>query len=653
MHIRKPPHEPQHDADDEQYLRKRVDYLEAMERWHLKEFDVLSGISQIQEGLEAHASRHEILDKSAPYLNRIPEVQQYGFCLINDSAAEFSLNWVNRKEAKYPLQCAMESLITNGDFGWALKSDQVQVKNIAGTSIVLARLSVPGKTIGLFLATTSSLKSFEKHYQRLLSAALQHVAYALHSQRLYQQINSQNSYLEKLIDEKNRELEYANSHDPLTNLPSKASFRKHLDYSLARASRNGENLTLILIDLDFFKRVNEGLGHVNGDELLRQIANRLSKNLREYDPVSRLISGTRQDLVCHYGGDEFCLLVADEGQNEAATKIIHRIRQGLSKPFHIAGREITQSFSAGIACFPEHSINAEQLIQHADIALYQAKAQGRGKHLVYHHQMQQESLNSLTISSKLHRALEKNEFELYYQPQLNMETQEVVGLEALIRWQGTDGDWIQPDHFIPLAEESGLIVPIGNWVIQQSCKQINYLLNKGFHIPVAINISARQFSQPTFIEDLLANLREYDIPHHLLELELTERVIMTDIEETTETLVKLEQLGIKISVDDFGTGYSSLSYLKKFPIDVIKIDRAFVSDVDSNSEDAAIVSAIIAMASSLGLDTIAEGVETVEQMNFLRSKQCTIGQGYLFSEPLSVIELDNYLNGAGEGLVAS
>ena len=250
--MHKPPHNPPGEDEDQQFLQERVAHLESMERWHLKEFDVLSGISQIQEGIEGCTNRQEILQKSAPYLDRIPEIGQYGFCLINESSSEFSLNWVSHKEARHSLQCAMESMIRSGDFGWALKSDQVQLKNIAGDSIVLVRLSIPGKTIGIFIAKIPSSKAFKKHYQRLLSAALQHITYALHSQRLYQQINTQNDYLEKLIDEKNQELEHANSHDPLTNLPSKTSFRKHLDQSLARASRNGENLTLIIIDLDFF-----------------------------------------------------------------------------------------------------------------------------------------------------------------------------------------------------------------------------------------------------------------------------------------------------------------------------------------------------------------------------------------------------------------
>ncbi|MDF1643013.1 MAG: bifunctional diguanylate cyclase/phosphodiesterase [Pseudomonadales bacterium] len=639
MHHRTPPS----NQSDEQFLQQRVDYLESMERWHLQEFEVLSGISQVQENIKDCEDRKVLLHKSAPYLDRIPEILRYGFCLINETTAEFSLDWVNREESKYPLQCVMDTMIESGDFGWASKSDRIQIQTALGCPIVLVRIAVPDKVLGIFIGEVSSSKAFKKHYQRLLEAALQHIAYALHSQQLYQQINVQNSYLENLIDEKTQQLEYVNNYDLLTNLPSKPSFKKHLELALARASRTGDNVTLILLDLDFFKRVNEGLGHANGDELLKQVASRLSKNLRETDPISRLTSGNQQDLVCHYGGDEFCLLISDNDQGDDTLQIINRLRKSLSRPFHIANREITQSFSAGIACFPEHSVNAEQLIQHADIALYQAKEQGRGRDLVYNHEMQEESLSSLTISSKLHQAIEKEEFELYYQPQIDMETNAVVGLEALIRWQGSDGNWIPPDHFIPLAEESGLIVPIGDWVIHQVCKQANHLLNSGFHIPIAINISARQFSQPDFIKRLLANIEYYDVPHHLLELELTERVIMTDIEETTETLKELEKLGIKVSVDDFGTGYSSLSYLKKFPIDVIKIDRAFVSDVTSNSEDAAIVSAIIAMASSLGLDTVAEGVETKEQMDFLRNKHCTIGQGYFFSQALSSADLNRYL----------
>ncbi|MBL4584024.1 MAG: EAL domain-containing protein [Pseudomonadales bacterium] len=637
---------------NEQFLQERVDYLESMERWHLQEFDVLAGISQIQEDIKNCSNRKEILQKSAAYLDRIPEMRRYGFCLINERSAEFSLDWVNHEESKHPLQCVMDAMIENGDFGWATKSDRSEVKTVLGQPIILIRIAVPDKFLGILIAEVSSQTAFKKHHQRLLTAAVQHIAYALHSQRLYQQINVQNNYLESLIDEKTQQLEHASNFDPLTNLPSRSSFKQQLELSLARASRNNESITLILLDLDFFKRVNEGLGHANGDELLRQVAARLTKNLRDYDPVARMNGASHQDLVCHYGGDEFCLLISDKSESENINQILERLRTSLSRPFHIANREITQSFSAGVASFPEHSINAEQLIQHADIALYQAKEQGRGKHLIYNHKMQQESLSSLTISSKLHQALEREEFEMYYQPQVNMIDSSVVGLEALIRWKDRDGNRIPPDHFIPLAEESGLIVPIGNWVIEQACKQVNDLLDKGFHIPIAVNISARQFSQPDFIERLLSQLNRYSVPHHLLELELTERVVMSDIEDTTQTLKKLETLGIKVSIDDFGTGYSSLSYLKKFPIDVIKIDQAFVSDVTTNSEDAAIVSAIIAMAESLGLETVAEGVETIEQMEFLRAKHCKIGQGYLFSKPLSREQLDQYLSAKTTDLTA-
>ena len=643
---------PPSDLSEDQFLQRRVDYLESMERWHLEEFDILSGISQVQDDLKNCTSQQTILQKSSGFLDRIPEISQFGFCLIVESSAEYSLGWVNHNDSRHSLQCAMDSLISTGDFGWALKSDRVQIKTVQERTIVLVRIAVPGKNIGVFIGEIPTPKAFKKHYQRLLAAVLQHVAYALHSQRLYQHINIQNSYLESLLAEKNEELDYVNNFDPLTKLPSKVSFKKHLELTLARAARNNESVTLILLDLDFFKRVNEGLGHANGDELLRQVAARLSKNLRDYDPLTRLTSDSETDRVCHYGGDEFCLLIPGQGINENTDQIIERLRKSLSRPFHIANREITQSFSAGIACFPTHSINAEQLIQHADIALYRAKEEGRGRDLVYNHEMQEESLSSLTISSKLHQAIEKNEFELHYQPQINMVDNSVVGLEALIRWKDSDGNWIPPDHFIPLAEESGLIIPIGDWVVQQACKQISHLLDNGFHIPIAVNISARQFAQPDFIDGLLANLDKFDVPHHLIELELTERVIMTDIEETMETLKKLETLNIKISVDDFGTGYSSLSYLKKFPIDVIKIDRAFVSDADHNAEDAAIVSAIIAMASSLGLDTVAEGVETKEQMEFLRAKQCTIGQGYLFSKPLSMHDLAIFLNEYEDGCIA-
>lgn len=412
-------------------------------------------------------------------------------------------------------------------------------------------------------------------------------------------------------------------HDPLTGLPNRVLFNDHLALELAHAQRNKRMLAVIFLDLDRFKTINDTLGHAMGDQLLQEVAKRLRSCLREGDTVARL------------GGDEFMLLLPGITHGEDVAKIARRILEVLKPPFNLEGRELHISSSLGISLYPSDGRNAETLIKNADAAMYRTKEQGRGTYQFYTPSMNAKAFERLILENDLRRALERQEFVVYYQPQVSLHTGQIVGVEALVRWQHPDRGIIPPMEFIPLAEETGLIVPLGDWVFRVACAQHRTWQEAGFPpLRIAVNLSAHRFKQKGLIRDVVRILQETGLDPGYLELELTESHLMENVESTISLLHELKALGIHLSIDDFGTGYSSLSYLKRFPIDTLKIDRSFVLDITHNPDDAAIALAIIAMAHSLGLKVTAEGVETKEQLEFLRAHQCDTMQGYYFSRPV-------------------
>ncbi len=417
-------------------------------------------------------------------------------------------------------------------------------------------------------------------------------------------------------------------HDTLTGLPNRNLFYDRLIQALKQAKRNHSMFAVLFLDLDRFKVINDSLGHTFGDLLLHSVGERLQKCIREIDTIAR------------QGGDEFTALLIDI-DHEGVTLVANRILDSLSQPFILQDQEITITPSIGISLYPSDGEDVETLIKHADTAMYRAKEQGRNNFQLYIQGMSTQLSNRLEMENSLRKALTRNEFILYYQPQFQIDTGEMVGMEALIRWNHPTQGFIPPSEFIPLAEETGLIIPIGEWVLQTACQQNKSWQQAGFPpVRVSVNISAQQFKQPQLVEIVERILGETKLNPQYLELEITENISMSDVHLTTTTLDRLKKLGIKISIDDFGTGYSSLGYLKRFPIDTIKIDQSFVRDIHADADDAAIVRAIMAMAHSLELNVIAEGVETMEQLNFLEQQNCDEAQGYLFMKPLSVNDLE-------------
>jgi diguanylate cyclase (GGDEF)-like protein/PAS domain S-box-containing protein len=421
------------------------------------------------------------------------------------------------------------------------------------------------------------------------------------------------------------QIAYMARHDGLTGLANRAVLLEKMEEALARLRRHGNRFTVFMLDLDLFKTVNDSLGHPVGDELLKVVAGRLSTCIRETDTVARL------------GGDEFAILAtADGDQREAAIATANRLLGAVAAPCDLDGHHVNIGTSVGIALAPEHGTDVDQLVKNADLALYKAKSEGRDAYRIFEDAMGVEVRMRRAHQIDLRNALSNDEFELYYQPIVDIQTRQTASIEALIRWHHPQRGMIPPADFIPLAEESGLINQIGDWVLRKACSDA---LHWPPHIKVSVNLSAVQFRKIGPIDSFCQTLRESGLPPERLELEITESVLLQGSAENVETLHRLRLMGISIVLDDFGTGYSSLSYLRMFPFDKIKIDRSFVHELAKNADCAAIVSAVAGLGRSLRIDTVAEGVETEDQLLLVHAAGCTHAQGYLFGRPCPVAEL--------------
>ncbi len=433
-------------------------------------------------------------------------------------------------------------------------------------------------------------------------------------------------------EERIRALAY---YDNLTGLPNRQLFSEQLQFALGSAQRHQCLVAVVFLDLDRFKRINDTYGHGAGDVVLKQVAERLREGVREYDAVARHGHDGASTSLARLGGDEFIFSFADITRAEDAAKAANRLLRLLDTPVLASDSEIFINASIGIALTPADGQDIETLIKNAESAMYVAKHDGGNAARFYDHSMNASAFKRLSLENSLRRALERNEFELHYQPQVNAETGQIVGAEALIRWRHPDLGMVSPAEFIPVAEESGLIGAIGGWVLRTACLQNRQWQIAGLPpLRVAVNLSGRQFRQETLLHEIAAVLREAGLDPSYLEIEITEGTVMQHAADSIKTLHALKEMGLHIAVDDFGTGYSSLSYLRRFPIDLLKIDRSFINEVVQNPDDAAITATIIAMARSLRLDTVAEGVETLEQLEFLKRNGCRVIQGYLFSRPL-------------------
>ena len=434
----------------------------------------------------------------------------------------------------------------------------------------------------------------------------------------------------RLLREKEREraaqeerIRHQAYHDSLTGLPNRASFAEHLDEAMRRAKRAGWPLALLFLDLDNFKRVNDSLGHDAGDRLLRVAAERIRRAVREADMLFRM------------GGDEFTVLLEDVRGPEEAAMVASRVLEAMAEPLQLQHHEISVTASIGIALYPRDDVVAEHLLKSADTAMYRAKELGRNRYAFFAPEMNERVESQMLIEAALRRALKNREFVLHFQPRVSAASGRATGAEALLRWRHPEWGVVEPARFVPLLEETGMVVPVGAWVLAEACRHAKAWQDAGLPpMRVSVNLSSRQFRSETLFDSVTEALRASRLQPELLELELTESLLVENVEHAMGVMGKLKAIGTAISIDDFGTGYSSLGYLKRFPIDSLKIDKSFVRDIATSPKDAAIVKAISALARSLGIGLIAEGVEEVWQAEYLRGQQCTEMQGFLFSHPL-------------------
>jgi diguanylate cyclase (GGDEF)-like protein/PAS domain S-box-containing protein len=425
------------------------------------------------------------------------------------------------------------------------------------------------------------------------------------------------------------------SHDPLTDLPNRLLLGDRLARALALAHRHQRRLAVLFLDIDRFKHINDSLGHMLGDELLRSVGRKLTMCVRSSDTVSR------------QGGDEFVVVLSELEHAEDAAMGAQKILTALGRPHKLAGHEIHITASIGISVYPDDGEGAETLLKGADMALYHAKDQGRDRYQFFEPGLNARAVERRSIEAGLHKALDKREFELLYQPKMNLKTGAVVGAEALIRWRHPDRGLVEPGQFVPIAEDCGLITPIGRWVVREACRQAQAWQDAGLRpIPVSVNISAVEFRSKDFLKNIVDILNETCLDPRYLEIEITESVLMAQVEATNSVLHALKILGVQLAIDDFGTGWSSLSYLRHFPIDALKVDKSFVQEITPGSTVAPIVSAVISMAKSLKRRVIAEGVETRDQLAFLQAEDCDEAQGYYFSRPIIAQQFARELEGA-------
>jgi len=428
-------------------------------------------------------------------------------------------------------------------------------------------------------------------------------------------------------------LHYMAHHDALTKLPNRTLFLDRLHQAMARAHWHNRLIAVIFMDLDQFKEINDNFGHDCGDQLLIQLTQRLSSSLRSGDTIAR------------FGGDEFSILLDDIASEQDVSVLAKKILDTLATPFKIHGHELLVTASIGVSIFPSDGSDSETLLRNADVAMYRAKHLGRNNYQFYSNEMSARAFERLSLENSLRHALKRQEFFLLYQPQVDSRSGDIISVEALLRWQHPELGVVSPNDFVPLLEETGLIVSVGDWALKTACKQAVQWHQSGFEsLRMCVNLSSRQFNNPDFIQSFHRIIRDTEIKPELLELELTESMLMRNASKTISALNTLSHHGIQIAIDDFGTGYSSLNYLRRFPISTLKIDRSFVRDVIEDADDAAIASAIIVMAQSLNLNVVAEGVETKEQLNFLSERQCYEIQGNYFSAAIPASEIATLLS---------
>lgn len=619
-------------------LQSRVYYLEEINKWYMFAVDILRQMGDIHGDASKLRTSDSILHTAKHYINMFFGFERMAFYLINEDDADFYCIHADPKALSKEIDLDVEELIASGKFSWALNQNKAVIYDVSSKHHVLlhviaSKTRIRGMFVGYFKA--SEAQRLTDGPLSLLSVVLHNTGYALESSALYDIVHRKNDELERKVEARTRELEYQYRHDVLTGLPNRSLFFERIQQGIERAVSNKSDgeLVVLLIDLDMFKVVNDTLGHDVGDELLIKVSKRLESVLRRYD-VSLHHQNMLPSTLARIGGDEFGILVPDITDSNEISTLIQQLLSSNTEPLEINKEKIIVTSSIGVSFYPADGDDPQTLLKRADAAMYHAKDEGRSNFQYYTDKISYISTKYLQITAKLHQAVKTKDFELFYQPQVDLKSQKIVGFEALIRWPDGEGGYIPPDDFIPIAEDTGMIVEIGNWVVHEACQLASQIKQAGEDIRVAVNLSAKQFRDDKLVENIMSEIMHAGIMAKDLEIEITEGIIIQDVEKTIKILNTVHDAGLSVAVDDFGTGYSSLSYLKQFNIDCLKVDRSFVKDVVTDADDEAIVRAVVALAHNMNLFVVAEGVETIDQLNFLKDIDCEVVQGYYYSKPI-------------------
>ncbi len=620
-----------------QVLQERIDHLENVNRWHMDALGMLVAMGEIHGDANTQRDPQKIYAMTREYVRRLADFAAVGFMAVNEEDSSFELVDDDSGGNSEHLERLIEPLIERGEFAWALSQNRpVEVRVEGGSErIVLHVLSTRTRVRGMFVGLLAEgAEIVSGATLSLLSVILYNAAYALESAALYNLISNHNRNLKSIIETRTRELEHQYGHDSLTGLPNRILFQDRIRQAMVRANNTQRMLAVVMIDLDMFKRINDTLGHAAGDELLKQVSRRLLHCL--HDKRAFTTDGVVPSItLARLGGDEFGILLGDIDSIEPINRVTRRVIGAFSESIKLDGQEVYSTCSVGISLYPSDGRDPESLLKNADVAMYHAKRQGRNGYHFYSREMDASSFHHLKLENELRFAIEREEFLLHYQPKVDLRSGRMTGVEALLRWDHPENGLVAPAEFIPIAEYTGLIVEIGEWVLRTACRQVRKWIDMGYaELEMAVNLSPQQFRRRDILERIVAIVHECELPPGALEIEITESAIMEDVDRAVVTMRELNRNGVRLAIDDFGTGYSSLAYLKRFPLDNLKIDRSFVSGLPGDMEDAAIVDAIVAMGHRMGLKVIAEGVETVEQLGYLRGLQCDEIQGYLFSPPV-------------------
>jgi diguanylate cyclase (GGDEF)-like protein len=540
-------------------------------------------------------------------------------------------------------------LALSSDWYWE-QDEQHRIVEVSGTVMDGLKLAIGKTRWDSSFGLTPTIGTWESHravldaHEPFLDFELQRVEpngslrySSVSGSPLYDERGNFKGYrgISKDITERKRaeaKIQYLAGHDGLTGLPNRTLFSELLNNAIHNARRYQHFFAVLFIDLDRFKIINDTLGHDAGDELLKEVSARLTQTLRASDIVARL------------GGDEFVVLLQEISDATQAASAARKILSAVIKPVPIAGQQCRVTASIGICLYPTDAQDEQTLMKNADVAMYRAKAEGKNAFYFYSLDMLTQSLERLALETSLRHAVERNEFLLHYQAKLDLKTGQITGVEALLRWQHPDLGMVSPLQFIPLAEETGLIVPIGKWVLKTACMQNMQWQQRGLPpVRIAVNISTRQFADDSLLQDITGALADSGMAPELLELELTESMVMQNHARAAKVLLAIKQLGVRLAIADFGVGYSSLAQLRQFPFDILKVDRSIIRDLNQSSDDQAITQAIIAMGKTLSLTVVAEGVETAAQEDFLRDNACDETQGYYFSKPITSNEFAEFL----------